>query len=96
MILLMMINTEKSLSPKGYLGVIRPHLRDLNISEHNISEHKPKVELNKNNINNKTNNSKNNTNNSNNSNNSNNEENDRAEWKIQLVMQNNSISGKTF
>ena len=96
MILLMMINTEKYLSPKEYLGVIRPHLRDLNISEHDISEHKPTVELNKNNINNKTNNSKNNTNNSNNSNNSNNEENDRAEWKIQLVMQNNSISGKTF
>ena len=27
---------------------------------------------------------------------SNNEENDRAEWKIQLVMQNNYISDKTF
>ena len=27
---------------------------------------------------------------------SNNEENDRAEWKIQLVMQNNFISDKNF
>ena len=77
-----------NLSPKEYLDVIRPHLRDL------INEHKPTVELNDNNINNNTNNSKNNTNNSNNSNNSNKEENDRVEWKIQLVMQNNSISGK--
>ena len=34
--------------------------------------------------------------NSNNTNNSNNEKNDRAKWKIQLVMQNNFISDKTF
>ena len=78
----------ENLSPEEYLNVIRPCLRDL------INEHKPTVELNNNNINNNTNNSKNNTNNSNNSNNSNKEENDRVEWKIQLVMQNNSISGK--
>ena len=78
----------ENLSLKEYLDVIRPHLRDL------INEHKPTVELNNNNINNNTNNSKNNTNNSNNSNNSNKAENDRVEWKIQLVMQNNSISGK--
>ena len=32
----------------------------------------------------------------NNTNNSNNEKNDRAEWKIQLVMQNNFISDKDF
>ena len=32
----------------------------------------------------------------NNTNNSNNEKNDRAEWKIQLVMQNNFISDKIF
>ena len=39
-------------------------------------------------------NNNNNTNNSNN--NTYNEENDRAEWKIQLVMQNNFISDKNF
>ena len=55
-----------------------------------INEHKPTVELNNTNSNNNTNNSNNNTNNSNN------EENDRAEWKIQLVMQNNFISDKNF
>ena len=71
--------------------MIRPYLRDL------INEHKPTVELNNTNSNNNTNNSNNNTNNSNNNtNNSNNEENDRAEWKIQLVMQNNFISDKNF
>ena len=64
--------------------MIRPYLRDL------INEHKPTVELNNTNSNNNTNNSNNNTNNSNN------EENDRAEWKIQLVMQNNFISDKNF
>ena len=32
----------------------------------------------------------------NNTNNSNNEKNDRAEWKIQLVMQNNFISDNNF
>ena len=69
----------------------RPYLRDL------INEHKPTVELNNTNSNNNINNSNNNTNNSNNNtNNSNNEENDRAEWKIQLVMQNNFISDKNF
>ena len=46
-----------------------------------MNEHKPTAELN-------------NTNNSNNSNNSNNNNTDRAEWKIQLVMQNNFISDK--
>ena len=45
------------------------------------NEHKPTAELN-------------NTNN--NTNNSNNEKNDRAEWKIQLVMQNNFISDNNF
>ena len=74
----------ENLSPKEYLNVIRPYLRDL------INEHKPTVELNNTNSNNNTNNSNNNTNNSNN------EENDRAEWKIQLVMQNNFISDKNF
>ena len=74
----------ENLSPKKYFHVIRPYLRDL------INEHKPTVELNNTNSNNNTNNSNNNTNNSNN------EENDRAEWKIQLVMQNNFISIKDF
>ena len=65
--------------------MIRTYLRDL------INERKSTVELNNtNNCNNDTNNSNNNTNNSNN------EESDRAEWKIQLVMQNNFISDKDF
>ena len=46
-----------------------------------MNENKPTTELN-------------NTNNTNNSNNSNNNNTDRAEWKIQLVMQNNFISDK--
>ena len=76
----------ENFSPKEYLDVIRPYLRDL------INEHKPTVELNNNNHN--TNNNNNNTNNSNNS--SNNNTNNRAEWKILLVMQNNFISDKDF
>ena len=45
----------------------------------------------------KLNSSINNNNNSNNNNNNNNDKNtDRAEWKIQLVMQNNFISDKNF
>ena len=75
------------MSPKNYLKVIRPYLRDL------INEHKPTAKLNNNN-NNNNNNSRSNSNN--NSNNNINEENDRAEWKIQLVMQNNFISIKDF
>ena len=65
--------------------MIRPYLKDL------INEYKPTVELNN------TNNSNNNTkNNDNDTNNSNNEESDKAELKIQLVMQNNFISDKDF
>ena len=90
----------ENFSPREYLDVIRPYLRDL------IIEHKPTVELNNNNhntnnnnnninnINNTTTNNNNNTNNSNNS--SNNNTNNRAEWKILLVMQNNFISDKDF
>ena len=60
--------------------MIRPYLRDL------IKEQKPTVELNNtNNSNSITKNSNNNTDNSN-----------RAEWKIQLVMQNNFIFDKNF
>ena len=43
----------ENLSPKEYLNVIRPCLRDL------MDEHKPIMELNNNNINNKNNNNKN-------------------------------------
>ena len=70
----------EKLSPKEYLNVIRPYLRDL------INEHKPTVELNNNNT----------DNNNNNNNNNNNGENDRKEWKIQLVMKNSFISVKDF
>ena len=49
-----------------------------------INEHRPTVELNNNNNNNDNNNSNNNTNNN------------RAEWKIQLTMQNSCISTKSF
>ena len=55
----------ENLSPKEYLDIIRPYLRDL------INNHKTSMK-------------------------SNNEENNRAEWKIQLVMQNNFISVKIF
>ena len=55
----------ENLSPKEYLNMIKPYLRDL------INNHKTAME-------------------------SNNEENDRAEWKIQLVMQNNFISDEDF
>ena len=71
------VDRYENLSPKEYLDVIRPYLRDL------INEHKPTVELN-------------NTNKTNNSNNSNNNNADRAEWKIQLIMQNNFILDKNF
>ena len=59
----------ENLSPKQYLNMIRPYLRDL------INDHKPTTESNK-------------------------EENDsdadRAEWKMQLVMQNSCISTRNF
>ena len=65
--------------------MIRPYLRDL------INDHKPTAKLNN------SNNSNNNTNNSNNnSNNNTTTNNNKAEWKIQLVMQNNFISDKKF
>ena len=55
----------QNFSPREYLNMIKPYLRDL------INNHKPTDE-------------------------SNNEKNDRAEWKIQLVMQNNFTSHKDF
>ena len=55
----------ENLSPREYLNMIKPYLRDL------INNHKPTDQ-------------------------SNNEKNDRAEWIIQLVMQNNFISHKDF
>ena len=57
----------ENLSPKEYLDVIRPYLRDL------INNHKTSMESNNNN---------NNNNNNENNNNSNNNNTDRAEWKI--------------
>ena len=56
----------ENLSPKEYLNMIKPYLRDL------INNHKLAMELN------------------------NDEENDKAEWKTQLIMQNNFISDKDF
>ena len=81
--------------------MIRPYVRDL------IDEHKPITESNanndnSNNNNNNNNNNSNNNNNNNNNNNSNNNNsnnksnsNNRAEWKIQLII-NNFISVKDF
>ena len=85
----------ENLSPKEYLNVIRPYLRDL------VNEHKPTVELNNKNNNNNNNNSNINTNNTNNTNTTttttnNNNNNNRAGWKIQLTMQNSCISTKSF
>ena len=65
----------ENLSPKEYLGVIRPYLRDL------IDEHKPIMELNNNNDNNNSNNTDNSNNNNNNNSNSN-ISNNIAEWKF--------------
>ena len=94
------------MSPKEHLNVIKSYLRHL------INEHRPTVELknnnnnnNDNNIdgddndnNNKNNNNKynNNTDNNTDNNNNNNNNNNRAEWKIQLTMQNSCISTTTF
>ena len=55
-----------------------------------MNERKPRMELNNNNNNNNSNNK-----NSNNNNNNNNDT-DRAEWKIQLAMQNSCISTRCF
>ena len=73
----------ENLSPKEYLNMIKPYLRDL------INEHIPTMELNNNN-----NNTDNNNDNNNNTDNYNN--NNRAEWKIQLTMQNSCISTRNF
>ena len=76
--------------------MIRPYLRDL------IDEHKPTVELNNNNnnnniiSNNSNNNKDNNSNSNNNSNGNSNSNNNRAEWEIQLTMQNSCISTKNL
>ena len=61
------IECKSNLSPKEYLDMIRPYLRDL------INNHKTSMESNNNN---------NNNNNNENNNNSNNNNTDRAEWKI--------------
>ena len=70
------------LSPREYLNVIRPYLRNL------INDHKPIMELDNNNNNNNTNTTNNiNTTTTNI---------DRAEWKIQLTIKNRFISVKDF
>ena len=83
----------ENLSPKEYLNMIRPYLRDL------INEHKPVEEFNNNNNNNNNNsndninnnnnnkadnnnNKNNNNNNDDNINNNNDDNNNRAEWKF--------------
>ena len=55
----------ENLSPKEYLNVIRPYLRNL------INDHKPIMELNNNNNNNNTTTNNNNTNNNTNNTNTN-------------------------
>ena len=72
----------ENLSPKEYLNMIKPYLRDL------INEHIPTMELNNNNNTDNNNDNNNNTDNYNNNN--------RAEWKIQLTMQNSCISTRNF
>ena len=79
---------NENLSPKEYLNVIRPCLRDL------MDQHKPIMKLNNNNNNNNKNNNNNSNNNIINSNNNNN--NNRVEWKTQLIIKNNFISVKDF
>ena len=77
--------SKGDLLPEEYLNMIRAYLRDL------INEHITPMELNNNNNNN--NNSKNSDNSNNNNNNN---DTDRAEWKIQLTMQNSCISTRSF
>ena len=72
---------DENLSPKQYLNLIRPYLRDL------INKYKVIEELNNNN---------NNNNNSNNNNNNNNNDADRGEWKNQLKMHINCIFTRSF
>ena len=86
---------DEKLSPKEYLNIITPYLRDL------INKHKPIVRLNNNadtdtdNMdNNNNNNNNNNTDNNNDNNNNNNTE--CREWKIMLRMYINSIYTKSF
>ena len=71
----------ENLSPREYLNVIRPYLRNL------INDNKPIMELSNNNNNNNNNNNTNTTNTTNSN---------RAEWKIQLIIKNNFISVKDF
>ena len=84
----------ENLSPREYLNVIRPYLRNL------INNHKLIMELNNNNNNNNKNDNDNNKDNNNNNNDNNNDNNNnnnyRTEWKIQLIMKNNFISVKNF
>ena len=90
----------ENLLPKEYLNLIRSYLRDL------INKHKPTVKLNddnnnnsnssNNNSNNDSNISNNDNSNNNNADNTDNTDNNKAEWKIQLTMQNSCISTRRF
>ena len=77
------IECKSNLSLKEYLDMIRPYLRDL------INNHKTSMESNNNNSNSNDNSNSNNNNNNNNNT-------GRAEWEIELIMQNNFISVKNF
>ena len=66
------IECKSNLSPKEYLDMIRPYLRDL------INNHKTSMESNNNNSN---------SNDNSNSNNNNSNNTGRAEWEIELIMQ---------
>ena len=77
---------DKKLSPREYLNMIRPDLRDL------INRHKPIERLN----NNTNANNYNNYTNNNNTDNNNNNNTDRGEWKIMLRMYIKCISTKRF
>ena len=82
----------ENLSPKEYLNVIIPYLRNL------INDHKPIMELNNSNNNNNNNNNDNTNTNTNTNNNGTNAatNSNRVEWKIQLIIKNSFISVKDF
>ena len=69
---------DEKLSPREYLNMIRPDLRDL------INRHKPIERLNNNNNNNSNNDTDTNNTNNNDADNTNNNDTDLGEWKIML------------
>ena len=81
---------DEKLSPREYLNMIRPDLRNL------INRHKPIERLNSNNDNNNNSDTDNTNNNNNNNNNNNDTDTNRGEWKIMLRMHIKCISTKSF